>query len=169
MADADPSLPEALNDRAQDNWRPLIAIADAISTDLGQAARGAAIKIAEENIGGEDDAGTLVLADVAAIIKEKLQGDHPRMEGISSHDLVTALVAIDDRPWKEWKRGRPLTEHSLARLLKPFSLRPKRMRVRENLIRGYVYFKVLEAAERYVEEEAQEVEEEAEEDTDFSM
>ena len=29
------------------------------------------------------------------------------------------------------------------------------MRVRENLIRGYVYFKVLEAAERYVEEEAQ--------------
>ena len=86
MADADPSLPEALNDRAQDNWRPLIAIADAISTDLGQAARDAAIKIAEENIGGEDDAGTLVLADVAAIIKEWLQQGRPpeNVKGIAS-------------------------------------------------------------------------------------
>ena len=34
-ADADPALPDELGDRAQDNWRPLIAIADAISAELG--------------------------------------------------------------------------------------------------------------------------------------
>jgi hypothetical protein len=141
-----------------------VTIGDVISTDLGQVARNAAIKIAVENIGGEDDAGTLMLADTAAIIKAKLQGRPPENQAISSRDLVNALVAKDDRPWKEWKRGRPLTEDSLARLLKPFNLRPKRIRAGANLIRGYVYFKVLEAAERYVDEEAEEVDEEAEED-----
>jgi hypothetical protein len=30
LADADPAMPDELNDRAQDNWRPLIAIADAM-------------------------------------------------------------------------------------------------------------------------------------------
>jgi hypothetical protein len=77
LVDADPAMPEALSDRAQDNWRPLVAIADAISTDLGQAARAAAIKIVEENIGGEDDAGTLALADVAATFKVKMAGRLP--------------------------------------------------------------------------------------------
>ena len=164
LADADPSLPEGLNDRAQDNWRPLIAVADAVSTDLGQAARDAAIKIAAENIGGEDDAGTLVLADLAAIIKDKLMGRPPeRMKGISSSELVRALVAMNERPWKEWKRGSPLTEHSLSKLLKPFSLFAKRIRTGSALIRGYIPIKVLETAERYVKEEAEEVEEEADE------
>ena len=123
LVDADPAMPEQLSDRAQDNWRPLVAIADAISTDLGQVARAAAIKIVEENIGGEDDAGTLALADVAAIIKTKLVGQPPKsLKGISSSDLVRALVLLDERPWKEWRRGSALNEHSLARLLKPFSL-----------------------------------------------
>lgn len=49
-----------------------------------------------------------------------------------------------------WSRGTALTEHSLARLLKPFSLFPKKIRQGRNLFRGYVPAKVLEAAERYV-------------------
>jgi hypothetical protein len=101
-----------------------------------------------------------VLTDAAAIIKDKLQGRPPEnLKGISSDYLVTSLTNMEDRPWKEWRRGKPLTEDSLARLLKPFSLRPKRMRMGERLIRGYVPVKVLEAAERYVEEEAEDIEE----------
>ena len=163
LADADPSLPESLNDREQDNWRPLVTIADAAG--LGQAARDAAIKITSENIGGEDDVGTLLLADVATIINnDLLQGRPPEnVKGVASNYLVSNLVNMQDRPWKEWKRGSPLTEHSLSKLLKPFNLRPKKMRIGGNPTRGYVPVKVLEAAERYVKEEAEEVEEEADE------
>ena len=166
LVDADPAMPEQLSDRAQDNWRPLVTIADAISTDLGQVARAAAIKIVEENIGGEDDAGTLALADVAAIIKTKLVGQPPKsLKGISSSDLVRALVLLDERPWKEWRRGSALNEHSLARLLKPFSLFSKRIRMgSDRLIKGYVPVKVLEAAERYVKKEMEEVGEEKDDD-----
>jgi len=39
---ADPPLPEALSDRAQDNWRPLVAIADAVGGEWPRKARAAA-------------------------------------------------------------------------------------------------------------------------------
>lgn len=170
LVDAEPSLPEQLSDRAQDNWRPLITLADVISTDLGQTARHAALKLAEENTGGEDDAGTLVLADVAAITKRWLQQSQllQNRKGIPSAYLIAELVNMADRQWMVWSRGTALTEHSLARLLKPFSLFPKKIRQGRNLFRGYVPLKVLEAAERYVVEEPEEVEEEAEEDDSTS-
>ena len=43
-------MPEELNDRAQDNWRPLIAIADAMSKDIGERARAAAKAIDAEAV-----------------------------------------------------------------------------------------------------------------------
>ena len=58
----------------------------------------------------------------------------------------------------------PLTEHSLARLLNPSAFFRRRSARARNLFRGYVPLKVLEAAERYVEEEPEEVEEEVEEE-----
>ena len=136
LVDADPSLPEQLSDRAQDNWRPLITLADAISADLGQAARAASLKLAEENTGGEDDAGTLVLADVAAITKRWLQQSQllQNRKGIPSANSSTWLTGSG---WYG-AAARPLTEHSLARLLKPFSLFPKKIRQGRNLFRGYV-------------------------------
>jgi putative DNA primase/helicase len=154
---ADPELPEDLHDRAQDNWRSLISIADTMSAALGQKARQAAVQIAKENLGSDEDISLLLLADVAAIIKHKLQGRPPEnVKVVSSHDVVAGLVAMgEEKPWAEWRRGRPITEHSLARFLRPFSLPPTRIRTgpgERDLTRGYVPADVLRAAERYVEE-----------------
>ena len=160
LVDADPSLPEQLSDRAQDNWRPLIAIADAMSADLGQAARVAAINIDEENTGGEDDAGTLALADVAATFKVKMRGRLPSnpLRGVKSKDLVEEMVAMTERPWSEWRRGKPLTVNGLNRLLKPFGLEPKLIKIGPtdaDVLRGYRTEKVLEAEARFVDVETE--------------
>ena len=40
LKDAEPVMPEVLHDRAQDNWEPLIAIADAAGGDWPKRARG---------------------------------------------------------------------------------------------------------------------------------
>src|SRR5262249_6939197 len=37
-------------------------------------------------------------------------------------DLVTTLTADPEWPWAEWKRGKPLTQKQLGRLLRPFGL-----------------------------------------------
>jgi putative DNA primase/helicase len=42
LTDPDPKIPEALNDRAEDNWRPLLAIADLAGEDWASRARDAA-------------------------------------------------------------------------------------------------------------------------------
>jgi hypothetical protein len=145
MSDADPAMPDALNDRAIDNWRPLVAIADCVGPDAGLRAREAAVALASEGLVEESNA-ILALADVAATFAEK------KMDWISSADLVAGLVQLEGRPWKEWNRGHGLTQNSLARLLRPFSIFSKKRREPGKLpIRGYDREPVVAAAERYVE------------------
>jgi hypothetical protein len=119
LADADPAMPENLGDRERDNWRPLVAITDAICPALGERARSAAIKIAEEEMDNES-AAIMALADVAALFELR------NKDRLTSQELVTDLNKMDDRPWKEWRHGKPMTTNSLARLLKPFGIRAKK-------------------------------------------
>lgn len=147
LLDADPLMPETLGDRAQDNWRPLVAIADAISIVVGERVRAAAVKLAEEEV-DDENAAIMALADVATIFELK------KKDRLSSQDLVSALVAIEDRPWAEWRRGQPLTKNSLARLLRPFGIHPKQIRFQPKphpTIKGYEAAPIREAKARYVD------------------
>ena len=118
LDDPDPELP-ALNDRAADNWRPLIAIADSAGGTWPEAARGAA-----STLSGEEDDGAVnvaLLRDIRAAF-----GDD---EEIRSIDLVNKLTADPERPWAEWKHGRPLTQKQLGSLLSSFRLTSVTVRV----------------------------------------
>ena len=117
----DPEMPPGLRDRAADNWRPLLAIAD----DLGHgpAARSAAVMLCANR--PDEDPGVTLLRDILTIF-EKLGFDR-----ISSAVIVRELLGIEDGIWCEW-RGvrddgppRKLTQTELASLLRPFQIRPK--------------------------------------------
>jgi putative DNA primase/helicase len=113
LADPDPQIPDALNDRAADNWRPLLAIADLVGEDWPKRAREAACILSGE---GHDTSAINVelLADSRKAFGES--------EVMTSADLVAALVADPERPWATWgKRDKPLTQNQLARLLRPHS------------------------------------------------
>src|SRR5262245_10236105 len=120
LVDPDPDIPEVLNDRAADNWRPLLAIADLAGGRWPQQAREAACLLSGE--GHESSSINLeLLADI-----QKAFGDK---EAMASADLVAALVADPEWPWAEWTRGRPLTQRQLARLLKPFFIIPQTVHI----------------------------------------
>jgi putative DNA primase/helicase len=111
LADADPKMPD-LNDRAADNWRPLLAIADLAGGTWPQEARRAACLLSGE---AQDGAiGVELLRDIRSAF-----GD---ADVIRSSDLVAKLTADPERPWAEWKHGRPLTQKQLAGLLAPFHI-----------------------------------------------
>ena len=58
--------------------------------------------------------------------------------GALRSDLVAALRKVEDAPWGEWgKSGQGLTTHSLARLLKPFQIKPALSREGESVGRRY--------------------------------
>jgi len=125
---ARPELPACNNDRALDNWTPLLAIADAIGW------RSEAIE-AFGVLGAADDdesAGPLLLEDVRAYFDER-----PGVERVHSIDLVDWLTDLEERPWGEWKRGKPMTTNTLAKMLKPYGVKSRQIRIGMENRHGY--------------------------------
>jgi hypothetical protein len=121
IRDADPALPETIINREADNWRPLLAIADAAGGKWPERARKVATEFAGE--AGDDSRRVQLLADIAAAFEAK------KTDRLSSDALTVHLVAMEDRPWAEWSRGRPLSKNQLAGLMKPFGVSPGTIRV----------------------------------------
>ena len=113
LTDPEPSIPDALNDRAADNWRPLLAIADLAGGEWPERARKAACLLS-----GEGHDATSVNVELLADIKLAF-GD---ADEIRSADLVVKLTADPERPWADWKHGKPLTQKMLAGTLAPFGI-----------------------------------------------
>ena len=72
-----------------------------------------------------------LLADIKQIFGEEATR-------FTSGELVEKLVEIETSPWQEWRHGKPMTPHALARLLKPFGIFPKTIRTDSAaVVRGY--------------------------------
>jgi putative DNA primase/helicase len=113
LVDPDPAVPGTLHDRAADNWRPLLAIADLAGGDWPALAHKAALDLS----GSDDDSqslNVLLLADVRTAF-----GDATVMK---SGDLVAKLAADAEKPWAEYSHGRPLTQRQLAKMLGQFGI-----------------------------------------------
>jgi Protein of unknown function (DUF3631) len=148
VAAADPDMPPGIINRRADNWRPLLAIADAAGGDWPDRARKAAM---QSHIEAEDDDASrleLLLGDIRDVFTEK------GLDEISSADLVESLVAIEGRPWAELGKSRkPLTQNRLARLLKPLPVIPENIHIGDKVPKGYVLKRFEEAFARYLPSE----------------
>lgn len=134
-------IPQTNNDRMTDNWTPLIAIADVAGGDWPELIRKSMFGMLD---GADDSIGPKLLKDIQDVFKFH-QG-----ERIFSDDMVSALTDIKDSPWGDWNRGKGLTQHGLARLLKPFSVHPKIMRIGEGIRKGYELKSFNDAFKRYI-------------------
>ena len=74
LHDAEPDLPDELDDRAAEGWEALFAIADLAGADLAEKARKAAIGLAKDAPEDEDGHGTLLLKAL-----KDLFGDSPAL------------------------------------------------------------------------------------------
>ena len=114
-------MPSSLRNRAADNCRPLLAIADALGH--GEAARTALLKLYSNR--PDEDPGVSLLADIGKVF---LAGGVDR---IGTKDLVEAMLELEDAAWAEWRgvnddrSPHKLTQSELACLLQPFGIRSK--------------------------------------------
>jgi putative DNA primase/helicase len=145
---ADPDTPEALHDRAADCWRPLLAVADAAGGTWSERSREAALKLS--GMANEEAATTRLLSDIRAVFTED---GNP--EVMASSAILERLIAIEDRPWKEWSQGRPLSGAKLANMLKSYDVIPAgSIRVGTKTARAYRRASFLEAWDRYLTAES---------------
>ena len=117
------AIPEmTLEDREADTWEPLIAVGDLAGGAWPARARLAAEHLTREEADAEADAsaGIRLLEDVYAVFEDAA--------ALHSKTLVDRLIEMDASPWADWARGRGLNQQGLAKLLRPFGIKPCNVR-----------------------------------------
>ncbi|MCD4527453.1 DUF3631 domain-containing protein [Nocardioides sp. cx-173] len=123
-----PGMP--VEDRAADNWEPLIAVADAAGGDWPERARLAAKVMTETEAGvAQESFGLELLRDIEKVWPTKAKATH-------TTDLLSALHGLDESPWGNY-HGSPLTAHELGRLLKPYGVKSFDVKLAGTNKKGY--------------------------------
>ncbi|MBW1994682.1 MAG: DUF3631 domain-containing protein, partial [Deltaproteobacteria bacterium] len=133
-----------LHDRANDNWRPLLKIADVIGGEWPDRARESA-KILADVEDDEDSVGIRLLGDIKKIFE-----DHKAAQ-LFSQTIADDLGDREDRPWSEWGRQQDkITKRQVARLLSRYGIKPKILRIGDTVARGYHLDQFQDAFNRYL-------------------
>jgi len=140
---ARPPLPNSLNDRAQDNWEPLLAIAMTASKEWLKLGTTAALKLSGGEIASQT-IGTELLSDIQMIFKDK------KVDRIATAELIEALCSDDEKPWKTYSKGFPITPRQLANRLKAYGIYSKTIRIGNDTAKGYEKDQFTEAFSRYI-------------------
>lgn len=143
IRNAEPKAPSALNDRQQDAWTPLCAIADLAGGEWPERARASAKALCqvavEEDL--EADIKTVLLADIYAIFARLYPPGHAAPKSgrvgrpddgprLATKQLLDELMGLEERPWSAWGKSRkPLTDTGLASLLRPYGVRSGTVRL----------------------------------------
>jgi len=145
LVQSTPQLPRGLNDRAADNWTPLIAIADIAGGEWPALARHAAVALS----GTEEEDGTGI--ELLRSIKRVF--DEIRADRIRSSEIVSRICSDPTARWVEYNQGRSISEKQLAGLLRPFGISPNTVRFGSgpnDTAKGYLRERFDDAFARYL-------------------
>lgn len=130
LLEAEPAVPPELDDRAAEAWEPLLAIADMAGGEWPRRARAAAVYLSADEDREEVSLGALLLG----AIREAF-GDEDR---ITTATLLERVNADEELPFGGWRDGTGLDPRRLAKLLRPYKVKPKKIRFGDELARGYL-------------------------------
>jgi hypothetical protein len=136
------TVPASGNDRADDNWSPLFAIAEVVGGSWPEKVK--TTMAALVRVSDDEAIGSKLLGYIKGIFQAG------NLDRIFSNDLVEALKDLPESPWADWSRGKGLTTNWLGRLLKPFGVKSKTMRIDDNRFKGYSLESFQDAFKRYI-------------------
>jgi len=135
-------LPDELSDRDQDNWEPLLTIAQCAGNEWLKVATEAALNLSKsENV---LSINTELLSDIREIFAAHHEGK------MSSADVIETLVKDTEAPWVTWNRGKPLGARQLAKLLEPYGIKTKNLKFGMHTLKGFELAQFEDAFARYL-------------------
>lgn len=140
---ARPSEVEGLNDRANDCWEPLLAVAEVAGGNWPRLAR-----IAAATLHGLEEEAPSADAELLADIRTAFTDKHASK--LFGEDLLAALLADEEAPWATWNRGRPMTRRQLTARLEGFGIKSKDVRIGLGVKKGFERADFDEAWKRYL-------------------
>ncbi len=140
----DADMPPELDDRAQDGWEPLIAIADVAGGAWPARARRAAVAIFTARSAADDNLGLRLLNDCRIVFAAAAEAF------LTTARLRAELIRLDQSPWADI-RGKEISPHYVGKLLRPFGIESQRDRPSGsgNPVHGYQRSDFANAWERY--------------------
>jgi putative DNA primase/helicase len=141
---AEPKIPEALHDRAADNWEHLLAIADLAGGAWPLKARTVAVTLSGDIETEASSIKVQLLIDIQQIF------DRSDTDRLPSQAICDALAEMEDRPWPEFSRKKPITTSQLAKHMKSFEVSPKDIRFKDGVKKGYEWAFFEDAFSRYI-------------------
>jgi putative DNA primase/helicase len=143
IAEADPAMSKGIYNRESDNWRGLIAIADAAGGEWPKLAR-KALEQCHAEADEEAELGML-LTDIKSIFTGR------NTDRVPSHVIVMELWDFEGRPWAEYSYGKPISQNQLARALKPLGIVSQTIRMPDDKTpKGYYLHQFADAFARYL-------------------
>lgn len=145
-----PSIVEELRDRHVETWWLLWAIADVAGGKWPNLARetAKALHLDDDNVDALTT-GVLLLAHIRAAFEDD--------ERLSTNELLGRLVDNEEGPWGKWwgqEVGHAETPRAaatdLARHLRPFGVKPRKIRVGDSSVRGYLREEFEDSWSRYL-------------------
>jgi hypothetical protein len=130
LVESRPGLPEDLDDRAQDVWEPLLAVADLASLNWGRLARVSAIALMTGEERGDDSLTATLIRDIYTVFTSN------GYDRLKTADLLQELYVLEESPWGDWY-GKPLSAQKLSQLLKPYRVKTMPVKVEGVTVRGY--------------------------------
>ena len=141
VIDTWPEMPPGVNDRDADVWEALLAVADVAGGNWPARARAAAVAFVTEGKDSSPSLGVRLLSDFRSVFAEA--------DKAWTDDILAKLHALDDAPWGDLG-GKPLSNLRLSRLLHPYGIKPKPVRIGADVARGYVREDFHDAWKRYL-------------------
>jgi Protein of unknown function (DUF3631) len=137
-----------LVNRAAEVWWALLSIAEYAGNGWMERAH-AAVEALSSGADETDDAPPelQLLLDV----RDAFDGEHT----ISTQALLDYLNRLEESPWGGRRRGEGLDARGLARMLRPFKVKPKQVRVADKTLKGYHADQFADAFARYLSEAKQ--------------
>ena len=134
IGDAEPEMPPGVANRSREIWEPLLAIADAAGDHWPRTARQACAYFVREAEQQPVTTGVRLLSDLRTIFSSR---DTDRL---STVDILTDLIDMDEAPWGDINGGRPLDARRLAREMVLYQVAPIAFRAGGQITKGYVTY-----------------------------
>lgn len=134
---------EAINDRAADNWEPLLAIAMVAGGEWSIRCLKAALALS----GAAQEAPSInaeLLSDIKAVFERK------HASKLFTTELLMALFEDTEAPWATWNHGKPMSARQLSARLSSFGVTSGTVRIGIATAKGYSQDKFNDAFERYL-------------------